>query len=311
MRCRALLVFLLIGLPLAAAARPPAVVTSIAPLHSLVSALMEDVATPQLLLPANASPHAYAMKPSQARALNDADLVFWIGPSLETFLGKPLRALGGRARVLAMQDMPGIRTLPLRAGGLWETADADHDHHEDEEHAAHEAAFDPHLWLDPANARAFTAAAVEALVAADPDNAAVYQRNHDRLRQALDELDGELKASLKAVAGRRFLVFHDAFQYFEARYGLAGVGSVTVAADRQPGARRIAELRQRISESGVTCVFREPQFSPRLIQPVIEGLPVRVGILDPLGGELAGGPQHYLSMMRALGRAIRDCLAAG
>lgn len=306
MRLRTLVALLMLSMPAPAGARSPSVVVSIAPLHSLVSALMEGVEPPQLLLPANVSPHAYSMKPSQAHALGHATLIFWVGPGLETFLVKPLQALGGNTNAIAMQDIPGILTLPLRAGGVWEEVDSGDGH----DHADHQGWFDPHLWLDIGNAKAFTATAAEALMRSDPDNAAAYEANRDRLYGALDDLDRELRTTLQPVTEQPFLVFHDAYQYFEARYGLTVTGSVTVAADRQPGARRIQELRERIRQSHVACVFREPQFSPRLIQPVIDGLSVRIGVLDPLGGEQAGGPQQYFLMMRALGRVLHDCLAA-
>lgn len=286
----------------------PQVVATIAPLHSLVAAVMVGVGEPTLLLPGNASPHAYTMRPSQARMLADADMVVWVGPQLETFLEKPLATLGGRARVVAMAEVAGILRLPVREGGIWEE-----DSHDDHDHGGHgheaEEAYDAHLWLDPSNARALAETVAKELAVLDPDNAPAYRRNLDSVTRELDALDAEIQDMLSPVKTRPFLVFHDAYQYFEHRYGLSPIGSITVAADRQPGARRIAAIRDRIHSSGTKCLFREPQFASRIIEPITQGLPVRLGILDPLGGSVPSGPKQYPAMMRALAQAAHACLS--
>lgn len=303
---RRLAILAAVAIPQPAMASPQ-VVATIAPLHSLVAAVMLGVGEPALLLPGNASPHAYTMRPSQARMLADADMVVWVGPQLETFLEKPLATLGGRARIVAMADLPGILRLPVRAGGIWEEDDGDHDHggqgHEAEEE------YDAHQWLDPGNARALAETVAKELAVLDPGNAPAYRRNLEGLTRELDALDAEIRTMLSLVKAQPFLVFHDAYQYFEHRYGLAPIGSITVAADRQPGARRIAAIRDRIQSSGTKCLFREPQFASRIIEPITQGLPVRLGVLDPLGGSLPSGPKQYPAMMRALAQAAHACLS--
>ncbi|KAF0118583.1 MAG: zinc transport system substrate-binding protein [Rhodospirillaceae bacterium] len=275
----------------------PRVVVSVVPVQALVASVMAGVGTPRLLVPSGASPHAYALRPSDARALETAELVVLIDPSFETFLTRPLASLAGRARVVRVADLPGVQKRPAR--GLSWTA---HDPHDDA-HLPH-GGFDPHLWLDPANARRIGAAAATVLMELDPANAAVYQRNAEALDGTLTALDETLRRELAPVAQRPFVVFHDAYQYLEVRYGLTAVGAITVAPERPPGARRLAALRERMRTKGVVCVFREPQFPSRLVETLTEGTGVRVGVLDPLGQ-----PDGYVAMMQANARALRTCLA--
>lgn len=282
----------------------PQVVVSIRPVHSLVAAVMEGVGTPRALLPGGASPHTYALKPSDARALSRADVVFWIGPGLENFLARPLATLAGRARVVTLAEAPGLTLLPARQGGVWaEDGDIEHDH----DHAG----TDPHLWLDPVNASAMVAAAVAALAEADPPHADAYRANGARAAARLAELDRELAARLAPLGDRPFVVFHDAYRYLEHRYGLRAVGAVAVSPERPPGARRLGELRRRIAELGGACVFREPQFPPRLAEVLAEGAPVRPGVLDPIGADLPEGPDLYPALMRRNAAALVACLAGG
>lgn len=295
-----------------ARAAAPEVVVSIKPLHSLAAAVMEGAGTPRLLVGGNASPHSYTLRPSDAKALNQAALVAWVGPGLEGFLEKPLASLSGKARIVSMADLPGALRLPPREGGAWEPhpghdeAEQDHDHGHDH----HETNYDAHMWLDIGNAKLFVAALGEELSRIDPDHAALYQNNSRAEQARLDALDGTLT---KELSGEKapFVVFHDAYQYFEHRYGLNAVGSITVGADRQPGAKRIKEIQVRLGEAKARCVFREPQFSPALVKTVTEGSAVRTGMLDPLGADIAEGPAQYFEMMGALSRNLRDCLSKG
>jgi zinc transport system substrate-binding protein len=301
----ALIALLLRAAP--AAAEPPRVVASIKPVHALVAAVMEGIGVPALLVPGNASPHLYSLRPSDAQRLAEAQLVFWIGPVHEAFLAKPLAALGDGARAVTLAEAPGVTLLRAREGGVWEGGAHDHA----SERRGHDSAEeDGHLWLDPGNAKAIVAAAARALAAADPANGARYRANAARTQEALSALDARLGALLAPVKTVPYLVFHDAYQYLERRYGLAAAGAITVAPERKPGARRVKEIRARIAAAGVACVFAEPQFEPGLVRTLVEGTGARTGVLDPLGADLAEGPGLYAAMMERLAGALARCLAA-
>ncbi len=289
-----------------ALADAPKVVASIKPVHSLVAAVMEGVAEPALIVRGAASPHTYAMKPSDARALAAADLVFWVGPELEGFLAKPLEANARKAQAVELLEAPGIALLDAREGGAWDAHGHGHAHgHKN----AHEEV-NTHIWLDPGNARAMVAAIAEALSAKDPANAAAYKVNADRTVRSIDALDAELKAALAPVAGKPFVVFHDAYQYFEAHYGLNGVGAITVNPERRPSAKRLSEIRARITGLGAACVFAEPQFEPALVDTIVEGTGAKKGVLDPEGADLKDGPGLYPVLMRNIAAALKGCLGS-
>jgi len=302
----------------------PRVVASIKPVHSLLAAIMAGVGEPELLLKGAGSPHAASLRPSQARALARADAVFWIGEGLEGFLEKPLSNLAGKARVIALHESAGIRLLEGREGGIWQDHEPGHDedesghdehgHDEDghEEHGDDEhghGAHDMHIWLDPANARAMAAAMAKVLAALDPANAARYSGNAKALDSRIATLDTRLKARLSPVQGKHYVVFHDAYHYFEDAFGLSPVGAVTVSARRAPGARRIREIARVIAERGAACVFAEPQFEPRILATLIEGTPARGGTLDPLGARIAAGPDAYFNIMENLAEDLVACLS--
>lgn len=292
----------------AAAAEPPRVVASIKPLHGIVAAVMGDTGAPTLLLRGAATPHAYSLRPSDARALAHADLVVWIGPALEGFLVKPLAALPAGAAVVTVQSEAGLTRYPVRTGGAF--ADHDHDHGHGHGHNDGDAGrIDPHLWLDPGNARAIADRVVASLAARDPDNAARYRDNAARFARTLDALDAELRRRLAPLAGIPYVVFHDAYRYFEAAYGLAPVGSVTLDADRKPGARRVRAVRQRIAALQARCVFREPQFEAAIIATLVAGTGARIGTLDPLGAALPPGGDFYPALLRGMAASLADCLA--
>ena len=293
---------LLFSLP--ASAEPPDVVATIKPLHSLVAAVMAGVGTPHLLIRGAGSPHSYQMRPSDARALADADAIFWAGEGMEAFLVRPLEALAGDARVVELAEAPGLERLPLREGGAWEA-------HEEEERAqehGHDEARDMHFWLDPRNAMAMADAIAATLAEVDAENSERYRDNANALKARLTVLDGELEQALLPVRNRPYIVFHDAYQYFERRYRLRPAGSITVSPEVAPGAKRIAEIRDKVRRSGAACVFAEPQFEPKLARLALQGSEARLAVLDPLGAELADGPMLYVTLMRELAGALRQCL---
>lgn len=277
---------------------PPHVVVSIKPLHSLTASIMRGVGEPALLVRGSANPHSFALKPSDAQSLSAAALVVWVGPELESFLVRPLTALAARAVSLPLLQATGITRRNRRDGGVWQSDGHDHG----------DTGIDGHFWLDPVNAMAASRAIADALQRIDPGSAPHYQANLERLLSELQALDVELAQQLTSVQSRPFIVFHDAYQYLEARYRLSGAGSITINPERRPGARRLSELRHRISGPEVTCVFSEPQFEPALVRTLVDGTTARVGILDPEGAALTPGPDLYSALMRQNATALADCL---
>lgn len=300
---RNLVLFLcLVGsMPLSAA---PRVVSSIAPIHSLVAGVMDGVGEPTLLIPANASPHAYALKPSDARALSQAQLVVWIGERLEPVLEQPLESLAGNARVVELSRLEGIHLLPGREGGIW----ADADHSAEEGHQHEHGNLDTHLWLSPENARVIVAAVAERLSAMDAAHAEQYRANARAMNERITALERQLKQELEPLRVRPYIVFHDAYHYFEDAFSLHPAGAISVSPDRTPGARRLSEIRQVIRERGAVCVFSEPQFRPATVTVVLEGTGARAGVLDPLGASLRPGKELWFLLMQQLATNLRSCM---
>ena len=338
------------------------VVASIKPVHSLASAVMAGAGEPYLIVRGAASPHAFDFRPSDAAALEQADVVFLIGDPIATALSRSLDALAGQARAVALFDAPGVARRALREGGAFEAhahdhgdhddhddhgdeshddgeaahghddhgddheaahGHDDHDHHGDEDHddhgddreAAHDhddhgdGAFDAHIWLDPVNGQAMTRAIAAALIEADPANAALYEANAAALLDRLDRLTDEIAETVAPARGAPFIVFHDAYRHFEDRFGLTAVGSIAVDPERSPGPRRVEELRAKVRDLGVVCVFAEPQFDRRLVDVVVEGTPARTGVVDPLGAAIEDGPDLYVALLRDMASSFRNCLA--
>ncbi|MBB6178823.1 zinc ABC transporter substrate-binding protein ZnuA [Pseudorhizobium flavum] len=324
MQASALLLASSMLLSASAASAAPEVVVSIKPIHSLVASIMKGVGEPKLIVEGAASPHTFTMKPSNARTVEGADMVFWMGPGMEAFLKKPLEALASDATVVELDDAEGLTKLPFREGGAFEAHEHDdeghgHDHEEtaEDDHAGEAAEdhqhdhgeFDTHLWLDPMNAKAMAAAIEKALAEADPENAEAYAANMVSLNGRIDALDKEIAETIAPVKDKPFIVFHDAYQYFEDHYGVRVVGSVTVSPEVVPGAERVQEIRQKVQELDAACVFAEPQFEPKLIQVVTEGTEARSGTLDPEGATLKEGPDLYLDLMRSIATNLKACLS--
>ncbi|WP_305041363.1 zinc ABC transporter substrate-binding protein [Geoalkalibacter sp.] len=286
----------------------PGVVVSIKPVHALVAGVLEGVAEPELLLSGGESPHSHALRPSQARARAEARLVFWVGPELETFLARPLRSLSGAARVVRLMDAEGVELLPARSGGVWDSHDQAHGHAHGGHGHAEEHGADPHLWLDPVNGRAIVAIALRESQALFPEQAELLAANAARLDARLRQLEAELAEQLAPVRAVPFVVFHDAYQYLEQRFGLNAAGSITLDPERVPGAQRVREVRELIRARDARCVFAEPQFTPRLVATVVEGSGARQGVLDPLGADLPPGPEAYFDLLSQLAANLRGCL---
>ena len=289
--------FLLIG----SAHADVKVLTSIKPLQLIAAAVQDGVAIPEVLLPPGASPHNYALRPSDVRKVQSVDLVYWIGPGMEGFLP---RVLNGRSLPsVAVQDLPGLK--------LRRFAEDSHSHAEEADEHDHDhrpGSLDAHLWLSPVNARVIAAKMATDLSAADPANAARYQSNLKAFDERLDALDIRLKKRLATVEGKPYFVFHEAFDYFEDAYGLKHTGVFSVAAEVQPGAQHVAAMRARLQEVGKTCVFSEPPLRPRLAETLVAGLPVKLAELDALGGYTPATAQGYEQVLEKLGNDLADCL---
>ena len=295
-------------------ARRLEIVATIAPVHSLVAAITEGVGEPRLLMPGGSSPHAYAIKPSDASALRRASIIVRVGKTLESFLERPLAALGGQAIIVSLDEIDGMGLIEARRGGVWE--DHGHDGDDDDDHSAgdhaHEhtmGAHNPHIWLDPRNAIIAVDHIAKTLSEADPANAQSYRDNARALTGRLRALDAELEMTTAPIKDRPYVVFHDAYAYFEMRYGLSPAGAVTVSPERSPGARRLTDIRAKLAGLGAVCVFSEPQFKPKLVATITGGTAARSAVLDPLGAGIEPGPDQYFTLLRTLARTLSTCLA--
>lgn len=299
----ALTLLLLVALPARAASEAaPRVVASIKPVHALASAVMAGVARPTLLVPGGQSPHTYGLKPSDARALNEAQLVFWVGPMIESFLIRPLAALDSSVHVVTLIEEPRLTRYPVRAAGAAEAAAGTA--------RVPVVALDGHVWLDPQNAMVIVTRMREELSGLDPAHAGTYAENATATLARLTVLDHALSARLAPLREKPFVVFHDAYQYFERRYGLARIGAIALNPELQPGARTLRALRARVIEQGALCAFAEPQFEPKLLRAVTRGTSARLGILDPEGARLEPGAELYFVLLNNLADSLARCLEA-
>lgn len=293
------------------------VVVSSKPIHALVASVMAGVGTPDVLVSGAASPHSYAMKPSDAKKANTADVFFRVSESLEPFTGKLVSSLPKSVKIVSLAEAPGLTLLERRTGGAFQDHDHghshgkkakakhkhDHDHDHDED--------DPHVWLDPNNAKAMVRHIADVLAEVAPDKATQIRANADAEIDRLDTLASDLEQQLKPLASKPFVVYHDAYQYLEKRYGLQAVGSLTVNPDVTPSGRRLRDLRRKITETKAECVFAEPQFEARITNLIADGTKARTGTLDPEGTTLTPGPELYHTLMRNLAEGLKGCLAKG
>jgi len=321
------------------AAEREGVVVSIKPLHSLVSAVMQGVGEPKLIVQGAGSEHSYNLKPSDAKAIEGAKVIFWAGPSMETFLDKPIDTLGEGAKVVALGEADGLTKLKFREGGPFEAHDHGHEGHDhgaeahshdshdhkhddghDHKHANadesaeaghdhHHGEFDLHFWLDPQNGKVLVGNIAKVLSESDPEHAAQYEKNAADYADKLDALNKDIETELQPVKDKPFIVFHDAYQYFENRFGVKAAGSITVSPEKAPGAGRIKDIHEKIKSLGAVCVFSEPQFEPKLVNTVIDGTDAKTGVLDPLGAELKDGPDLYPQLIRNLADSLKNCLS--
>ena len=302
----------------AAYADTPRVAVDIAPVHSLVARVMDGISEPDLIIQPGASPHEYSLRPSEASALQAANLVFWIGPDLTPWLTDTIETLASDAVATKLMEADGTIELEFREGALFEAHDHD-DHGDDDDHDDHDeaesgheghdhGAHDPHAWLSPKNAMNWLNVIAGRLSAVDPDNAGAYFANAAAGRTEIETLIGEVTATLDPVRGGQFILFHDAYQYFEMDFDFPASGAISVSDASDPSPARIAKIQARIAEQGIDCVLAEPQFNPGLVATVLDGTDAQTGILDPLGSDLEPGPAFYPQLIRNLSTALAGCL---
>ena len=297
---------LMIGHVGTAHAEPPRVATDIAPVYALVSQVMEGVGLPDLVIAQNASPHDYAMRPSEARALSRADLVVWIGPALTPWLGDNLDTLAGDARKIELMQVPGTVTLALRDG-------AGFDDHSAEDHASEgdaEHGVDAHAWLDPRNAVVWIGAIAAELAQIDPQNADIYLTNAGQAQAELAGLEETIRARLAPLNGTRFVVYHDAYHYFEARFGLEATAAISLSDAVAPTAAQVSNVRATLARTGAKCVLAEPGFNPGLVAAVAAGDDgIRTSVLSSTATADALGPRSYVALLEAMSDGLHACLS--
>ena len=292
------------------------VVTSIKPLHSLTSYIMEGVGEPELIIDGVASPHNFQIKPSHAKMLQNADLVIWIGEDLESFLPTALKSIPKDAVVFELLDQSGLKKLKFREKNIFEGHDDhghdehakkedDHDDHGHDDHGHGHGSFDPHIWLDPANAKVIVKKITNQLSKIDKDNASTYKANSKKVIKDLDVLIKEVKNEINKDAS--FVVFHDAYQYFEKRFGLSVIGALTVNPDVMPGAEQLSGIREVIEHEKAKCIFSEPQFNPNIINSIASDTGVKTGVLDPLGANIDKGKNMYFDLIKDMSNSLKGC----
>lgn len=315
---RLMTAFLLLTTPAMAQAAPQ-VVTDIAPIRALTAQIMEGVGTPEQIIPSGASPHGYAMRPSEARALRGADLVIWVGPALTHWLEEPLDTLAGNADRLTLMNVPKTIIMPMREA---EDMGADHDHeeehdheesghekhedesgHEEHEDEHHHGSLDPHGWLSPSNAVLWSGAIARRLSDIDPENAPIYLRNWEEFRDEVTALEQELTATLAPYSDASFIVLHDAYQYFEEAFDIHAEAFIFAGSGQTPGPATLRGLRAHLDEHPAVCAFTAPQENDALMRTAIEGQGTRIGVLDPIGD----GQQSYAALMRSFAAGMATC----
>ena len=295
----------------------PNVAADIAPIHSLVSKVMDGVGEPKLVIQSGATPHGYRLRPSEAKALQDANLIFWMGEELTPWLDGAIDTLASNATVTSLLDQEGVLLHDFREGALFEAHDHsahdehddhdDHDDHKDHDDHGH-GAHDPHAWLSPENAKLWLNIIASKLSVADPENAASYFTNAAAGQAEIEDMVAEVSATLKPVQGGKFVVFHDAYQYFENDFDFYASGAISLGDASDPSPARIAEIQRRIQEEGIQCVLAEPQYKKGLVATVMEGSNATASVIDPLGADIKPGPKLYTQLIKNMAKTLRDCL---
>jgi len=290
--------------------KPISVVASIKPIHSLVAAVMGDIGTPHLLLEAPSSAHHFTLKPSQARSLQAADIVFWVGPTMEQPLTKALATLAPQAQTLPLIESAGLVKINFdKVTPAHEKHDHEkHDHEKHDEHAKHDDhLINPHIWLDPQNAKIMLGLIATRLAKPDPENASTYAANADAMAARLATLETDITSQLASYSAAKFLVLHDAHVYFERRFGLRNYGAITTEPDVMPTASRVKALRDELREHRFDCIFTEPFLGQKAVALIAEGSKVSIGTLDPIASNLPAGAQLYPDLLMSYAKSLQSC----
>tara|TARA_A100000164_G_scaffold85141_1_gene72878 strand:- start:10614 stop:11552 length:939 start_codon:yes stop_codon:yes gene_type:complete len=282
------------------------IVVTIKPLHSLVTGVVGNTAKTHLMVSGNQSPHGFKFKPSQVKLLNNSAVVFYIGDTFETFMEKAFDNIPSNVVKVPVAEKARLKLLPYREGGAWEEDKHEgHDHGHEGHHD--EDGGDMHAWLDPDNAIKMIKAITRELSKVYPENRDIYKANARSYVQKIIALDSELSAALSNSKEFPFIVFHDAYQYFEKHYGLNGVGSITFDPHDFPSPKRLKEIRGKLNEMSAACVFSEPQFSDRLVRTVIKGTSAKTALIDPLGSNIKAGPNLYFELLSEMAGSFKRC----
>ena len=300
------------------------VVTTIKPLHSLISRIMETRGEPQLIIEGTNNPHTFVFKPSHAKMIEEADIVFWIGEDLEAFMEKPLNSLAKDTKKIAFMDSESIEKIEFREKNIFDDHDGHEDEHEghedddvhEDEHEGHDddhkdahahahGEFDPHIWLDPENAKEMVKIIRDELIKIDPEGQRQYSVNTAGATLELDNLINSIEKELSKDIS--YIVFHDAYQYFENRFGVIPAGALTLNPDVLPGAKQIADIQDVINDKGIKCIFSEPQYNPKIIETLGNDMNVSTGIMDPLGAFIDAGPTMYVELINGIANSIKEC----
>ena len=288
------------------------VVTTIKPIHSLVSGVMDGVSNPTLIIEGSNSPHNFSLKPSHAKMLEEADIVFWIGEDLESFMEKPLNSLAKNSVQISFMDLKSIEKLKFREMSDHDDhGHDDHHGHEDEEdddsgHEGHNhGEFDAHIWLDPVNAKVMISEIAHELSELDPSNKSTYEKNAEKMISSLDDLIDRVSTIIPKNPS--FIVFHDAYQYFENRFNIKAAGALTLNPEVLPGAKQISEIQELIEHDSVKCIFSEPQYNPKIIEMLSADMKVSTSVLDPLGADIDTGPKMYNELILEIANSLSRC----
>ncbi|MDM8568844.1 zinc ABC transporter substrate-binding protein [Thiotrichales bacterium HSG1] len=283
-----------------ATASVPKVVVTLKPIHALVSGVMDGIATPHLLLSGKESPHSYNLYPSQMRQLHAANLIIWVGPTVESFLDKALNTVNKNTKILSLIDISELKLLQIRKN--WET------HHNHEYNG--QLNIDPHIWLSSDNAKVIVQTVAKTLSRIDADNEVQYNINANNIIVRLNQLEQTLQQRLEPVKNLPYLVFHDAYQYFEEQYGLNVMGAVKLSPEAHPSIKHLHNLRIDLKKQKIICIFSEPQFESSLINTLIGDNAVRLGMLDPLGIDLPNGIDSYFTLLNNMADSLKQCLSS-
>ena len=285
------------------------VVTTIKPLHSLIANVMDGVGEPSLIIEGSTSPHSFTLKPSHAKLLEEADLIFWVGEGIETFMERPIESIVKNAEVVKFMEVESIEKLKFREESIFDDHDdhdEDHDDDHDEDHDDHNhGEFNSHIWLDPSNAKKMVHEISHELGDLDPTNKDKYEANAEATIVALDQLINDVSKDINKDA--KFVVFHDAYQYFEERFGLRAAGALTLNTDVLPGAKQIDEIQDVIKDKEINCIFSEPQFNPKIISTIAEDTNIKTGVFDPLGANINADKDLYFKLIGNLGNELKGC----